>query len=89
MDTIDSSENSSFAFKNGVRFHQKLSLQSEKSTAIFPDEIVTINVSGMRYQTLNSTLKRFPNSLLGDPLKRQKYWNFITHEYFLDRHRSR
>lgn len=89
MDSKDSSGNSSFAFKNGGRFHQKLSLQLEKSTAICPDEIVTINVSGMRYQTLNSTLKRFPNSLLGDPLKRQKYWNFITHEYFLDRHRTR
>ncbi len=27
------------------------------------DEIVTINVAGEKYQTLESTLKRFPNSV--------------------------
>lgn len=89
MNLKDSSENSLFVFKNDEIFYQKLNLQSEKTSVISSDKIVTINVSGMRYQTLDDTLKRFPNSLLGDPLKRQKYWNSIANEYFLDRHRTR
>ena len=29
-------------------------------------DIITLNVGGMRFQTLRSTLKRFPDSLLGE-----------------------
>lgn len=48
---------------------------------------VTINVSGQRFETQLRTLSRFPNTLLGDPLERDKLWDFKRHEYFLDRHR--
>uniref|UniRef100_A0A0N4Z4D5 BTB domain-containing protein n=1 Tax=Parastrongyloides trichosuri TaxID=131310 RepID=A0A0N4Z4D5_PARTI len=51
------------------------------------EEVITINVSGMRFQTYESTLSRFPNSLLGHPGKRAKYWNNKTQEYFLDHSR--
>jgi hypothetical protein len=38
---------------------------------------------------MESTLRRFPNSLLGNPNKRKRYWNTKTNEYFFDRHRPR
>ena len=50
--------------------------------------IVTINVSGRRYQTYLSTLQRFPTSLLGDPMKRKNFFNLETKEYFFDRNRK-
>lgn len=53
-----------------------------------PDRLVTINVSGMRFQTFESTLERYPNSLLGDRNKREKYFMEQTNEYFFDRHRT-
>ncbi|CAI2326836.1 unnamed protein product [Caenorhabditis sp. 36 PRJEB53466] len=52
------------------------------------EAIVTINVSGLRFQTFESTLARYPNSLLGDPSKRQHFFVPDTNEYFFDRHRT-
>lgn len=41
-------------------------------------ERVTINVSGMRFETQLRTLHSYPNSLLGDPIKRMRWvGNFI------------
>ncbi|TMS34491.1 hypothetical protein L596_002073 [Steinernema carpocapsae] len=51
-------------------------------------DIITINVAGMRFQTWESTLERFPDTLLGHPVKRSKFWNSKRQEYFIDRHRS-
>jgi potassium voltage-gated channel Shaker-related subfamily A protein len=48
---------------------------------------VIINVSGQRYETQLKTLDRFPNTLLGDPIKRNLYWDSRRNEFFLDRHR--
>ena len=50
--------------------------------------IITINVSGSRFQTYRSTLEAYPETLLGNEEKRQKYWNEETREYFFDRHRA-
>ncbi|GMS83328.1 hypothetical protein PENTCL1PPCAC_5503, partial [Pristionchus entomophagus] len=52
------------------------------------NEIVTINVSGLRFQTFERTLQRYPNTLLGSRSRRQKYWNLDAKEYFFDRHRG-
>ncbi|CAI4228281.1 unnamed protein product [Auanema sp. JU1783] len=56
--------------------------------AICSNELITINVSGLRFQTFDSTLSRYPNTLLGDRLKRERFWVEDTKEYFFDRHRS-
>ncbi|XP_067684956.1 potassium voltage-gated channel subfamily A member 1-like [Haliotis asinina] len=48
---------------------------------------VTINVSGMKFETQLRTLNRLPHTLLGDPEKRAKYWDKKRQEYFFDRHR--
>jgi hypothetical protein len=52
------------------------------------NDIITINVSGNRYQTRLSTLERYPHTLLGNKNKRKYYWNNIDNEYFFDRHRT-
>ncbi|KAG7238885.1 hypothetical protein INR49_030432 [Caranx melampygus] len=50
-------------------------------------ERLAINVSGMRYETQLSTLAQFPDSLLGDPQRRLRYFDPIRNELFLDRSR--
>ena len=51
-----------------------------------PSELITINISGSRFQTYLSTLERYPDTLLADENKRNSYWNSTTQEYFFDRH---
>lgn len=50
-------------------------------------ERLAINVSGMRYETQLRTLAQFPDSLLGDPRKRFRYFDPLRNELFLDRSR--
>ncbi|CAJ1076372.1 potassium voltage-gated channel subfamily A member 7 [Xyrichtys novacula] len=50
-------------------------------------ERLAINVSGMRYETQLRTLAQFPNSLLGDPKRRLRYFDPMRNELFLDRSR--
>ena len=49
---------------------------------------VKINVSGKKYQTYESTLRRFPNTLLGSADTREPFYDSAKGEYFFDRHRS-
>ncbi|XP_001640623.3 potassium voltage-gated channel subfamily A member 1 [Nematostella vectensis] len=49
---------------------------------------VKINVSGMMYETFESTLARFPHTLLGCPVKRGKYFDSKRDEYFFNRNRN-
>ena len=48
------------------------------------DELVTINVSGSKFQTWKDTLKKFPHTLLGSGEK-EFFYNEETKEYFFDR----
>ncbi|XP_056608965.1 LOW QUALITY PROTEIN: potassium voltage-gated channel subfamily A member 7-like [Triplophysa dalaica] len=50
-------------------------------------ERLAINVSGMRYETQIRTLSQFPDSLLGDPQRRLRYFDPLRNEIFLDRNR--
>ncbi|XP_033928259.1 potassium voltage-gated channel subfamily A member 7 [Melopsittacus undulatus] len=47
---------------------------------------VAINVSGRRFETLLRTLLRFPDTLLGDPRRRRRFFDPRRREYFFDRH---
>lgn len=49
---------------------------------------VKINISGKMYETLYSTLARFPNTLLGSSAKRKKYFDQERQEYFFNRNRN-
>ncbi|XP_051978820.1 shaker-related potassium channel tsha2-like [Xyrauchen texanus] len=49
---------------------------------------VVVNISGLRFETQLKTLARFPNTLLGDPCKRMRFFDPLKNEYFFDRNRS-
>ncbi|KAF7492549.1 Potassium voltage-gated channel protein Shaker [Sarcoptes scabiei] len=51
-------------------------------------ERITINISGLVFETQLRTLQQFPNTLLGDPAKRIRYYDPHTNEYFFDRNRQ-
>ena len=51
------------------------------------NERIAINVSGMRFETYESTLARYPNTLLGSPSRRAKYFDSSRREYFFNRNR--
>ena len=50
--------------------------------------MIRINVSGKKYQTYESTLRRYPYTLLGSPDLREPFYDSTKGEYFFDRHRS-
>ncbi|KAG5263846.1 hypothetical protein AALO_G00269300 [Alosa alosa] len=50
-------------------------------------ERVVINVSGLKFETQMKTLAQFPDTLLGDPEKRIRYFDPLRNEYFFDRNR--
>ncbi|VDL97344.1 unnamed protein product [Schistocephalus solidus] len=48
------------------------------------DEILHINISGVRYDVYRSTLEKYPDTLLGSN-EREYFYNEETKEYFFDR----
>lgn len=50
-------------------------------------ERVVINISGLRFETQLETLSQFPETLLGNPKKRMRYFDPLRNEYFFDRNR--
>lgn len=51
------------------------------------DDRVTINVSGLRFETRRSTLSRHPGTLLGSAHRRRQHYDPARSEYFFDRGR--
>ncbi|XP_073679357.1 potassium voltage-gated channel subfamily A member 10 [Garra rufa] len=51
------------------------------------DQKVIINIAGLRFETRIRTLDQFPDTLLGDPMKRMGYFDPMRNEYFFDRNR--
>ncbi|XP_061689428.1 potassium voltage-gated channel subfamily A member 3-like [Syngnathoides biaculeatus] len=50
-------------------------------------ERVVVNISGLRFETQLQTFNQFPETLLGDPRKRMRYFDPLRNEYFFDRNR--
>ncbi|KAJ6668474.1 hypothetical protein lerEdw1_011956 [Lerista edwardsae] len=50
-------------------------------------ERLVINISGLRFETQLRTLAAFPDTLLGDPGRRVRYFDPLRNEYFFDRNR--
>ncbi|XP_065647315.1 potassium voltage-gated channel subfamily A member 2 [Hydra vulgaris] len=65
-----------------------MEMLENEHTANEVKEIIDINVAGQLFQTYRTTLERYPDTLLGDPKKRQHYKNPKTKELFFDRHRE-
>ena len=70
---------------SGNQAHQASFIETSVNPAT--DKIITLNVSGRRFQTFESTLARFPESLLGNAERRSHYYRLESDEYFFDRHR--
>ncbi|XP_024067981.1 potassium voltage-gated channel subfamily A member 10 [Terrapene carolina triunguis] len=51
------------------------------------EQRVIINIAGLRFETQLKTLNQFPETLLGDPEKRMRYFDSMRNEYFFDRNR--
>ncbi|ELU04649.1 hypothetical protein CAPTEDRAFT_73530, partial [Capitella teleta] len=49
-------------------------------------EEVRINVSGLIFETCMCVLEKYPETILGDPLKRKRYWDPDREEFFIDAH---
>jgi len=60
---------------------------TSRETAVPCSDRITINISGLRFETQRSTVERFSGTLLGDPHKRDYYYDPIRNEYFFDRNR--
>lgn len=50
-------------------------------------ERIVINVSGLRFETRLRTLDQYPDTLLGNEEKRNRYYDPLKNEYFFDRNR--
>ncbi|XP_035660099.1 shaker-related potassium channel tsha2-like [Branchiostoma floridae] len=57
------------------------------STASSCSQRVVINISGLRFETCLRTLNRYPNTLLGSPMRRMEFWDESRDEFFFDRNR--
>uniref|UniRef100_A0A915LB17 BTB domain-containing protein n=1 Tax=Romanomermis culicivorax TaxID=13658 RepID=A0A915LB17_ROMCU len=66
--------------------YTNLQINHETAQKEFSQKIC-INISGLRYKTLLSTLNRFPNTLLGSSVRRKKFYDEDCNEYFFDRNR--
>jgi len=54
---------------------------------ISASERITINISGLRFETRRSTLDRFPSTLLGNQARRSTFYDDARDEYVFDRNR--
>lgn len=51
------------------------------------EKLIVLNISGELFQTSEKTLKRFPETLLGNPAKRKPHYCPLLQHYFFDRNR--
>lgn len=57
------------------------------SVSIYFASCLFLKVSGLRFETQLRTLNQFPETLLGDPARRIRYFDPLRNEYFFDRNR--
>ncbi|GAA29847.2 Potassium voltage-gated channel sub A member 3 [Clonorchis sinensis] len=69
------------------RAGQTLQRHEKKQMVEKGNERVVLNISGLRFETQLSTLRKFPNTLLGNPIKLDRYYDALRDEYFFDRNR--
>ncbi|XP_049621687.1 potassium voltage-gated channel subfamily A member 3 [Suncus etruscus] len=79
------------ALQGGCSFGSERSEPDPEPAAGGPEdccgERVVINISGLRFETQLKTLCQFPETLLGDPKRRMRYFDPLRNEYFFDRNR--
>ena len=90
LNISDSSKNSSNTRKESSKL-PKSPVQSPGTLSLVTrdkHQRAVINVSGLKFETKVRTLERFPSTLLGDPVKRLRYFDHCRNEYFFDRNRA-
>lgn len=78
---VDSSDFALISHCNAFNFYQAIQHKQHQFELGFEPiehdhslcQHITINISGMRFETTIRTLQMFPNSLLGDPERRIRY----------------
>ena len=92
ISTINASRPNESAFThlicNSFAAHGAIMDSMEPRTVQNSGKLITINVSGKRFDTFEETLSVFPSTLLGSATERANYYNETTGEYFFDRHRG-
>ena len=58
---------------------------TEDPMALYEKPRVILNISGQRFETFESTLNNFPDTLLGNPLKRRRFYHWMEGEYVINR----
>uniref|UniRef100_A0A4W3GBS4 Potassium voltage-gated channel subfamily A member 10 n=1 Tax=Callorhinchus milii TaxID=7868 RepID=A0A4W3GBS4_CALMI len=51
------------------------------------EQKIMVNIAGLRFETRLRTFSQFPDTLLGNPYKRMKFFDCVRNEYFFDRNR--
>ncbi|CAH1225706.1 KCNA2 [Branchiostoma lanceolatum] len=51
------------------------------------DRLITVNVSGLHFQTRDGLFTKYPETLLGDRTRRSSFYREDLDEFFFDRHR--
>ncbi|XP_065070556.1 potassium voltage-gated channel subfamily A member 1-like [Rhopilema esculentum] len=72
---------------NGINSEPKIE-NEVASSQITDEQIIKINVSGFVYETLEATITKFPNTLLGNEKLRKRYFVESRGTYFFDRSRT-
>ncbi len=67
-----------------LRHHQSLAFSRDDTKNSCH---LIINISGLRFETLQSTLENYPETLLGNARRRLLFYDKKRDEYFFDRHR--
>ncbi|ESP03532.1 hypothetical protein LOTGIDRAFT_137224 [Lottia gigantea] len=86
-DEWDSRHNNNHALENKRSSGCRGNLSRNHQCSIDTCDRLAINVSGMHYEAFQYVFERHPSTLLGDPNKRQRYYDRRKREYFFDRHR--
>ena len=74
-------------YREFIQLKERTDKFTQYTSATMDDPII-VNVGGKKFETYEETLARFPDTLLGSPARRAKFFNQRRQEYFFDRHRS-
>lgn len=84
-------DSNNFPVSHSRSFSRIPNLEDEvdgEKTTFNRQERIVVNVSGLRYETQLKTLSQFPETLLGNAERRNRYFDPLRNEYFFDRNRT-
>lgn len=70
------------------RSQSAINIRTTSTKRVKDNSRLRFNVCGENFEILESTAQRYPNTLLADSAKREKYWDEENQEFYLDRNRA-